>query len=140
MRPSATGTARAFDGSTFRVPPAVADEIPNGAFSDVRRVFDDNHLCERDRYKRPFLDLQVVECRGSEKHPSPTLEELDRFFVVLRSVPGLEAAEVPPLPRLGIFLPRIEPILAGLELSDHGCPPAGRSPGDDPLITFVAND
>jgi hypothetical protein len=46
-------------------------------------------------------------------------EELNGALVFFRRAPGPESAEVPPPAGLGIDLPRIEPIFARCELSNH---------------------
>src|SRR5919202_1197096 len=48
------------------------------------------------------------------------LEELHRALVLLGRRARLERAEVLPLPGLGILLPRVQAVLARLELADHG--------------------
>jgi hypothetical protein len=46
-------------------------------------------------------------------------EVLHLTFVLFCLLARLKRTQVPPLSGLGIDLPRIEPVLAGLELSDH---------------------
>ena len=48
-----------------------------------------------------------------------SFEILDRFFVFLGRSFRLEGAEIPSLAGFGIFLPRIQSVLAGLKFSDH---------------------
>ena len=49
----------------------------------------------------------------------PSLEELDGPLVLLRRGQGVERAQIPPLARLRILLPRVEPIPAVSQLSNH---------------------
>src|SRR5439155_14683773 len=47
------------------------------------------------------------------------LDELHGALVGLRRLARLERSEVPPLPGLGVGLPRIEPVFARLQLANH---------------------
>jgi hypothetical protein len=47
-------------------------------------------------------------------------EELDGALVFLGCAARLERAEVSPAAALGVNLPRVESILAGLQFADHG--------------------
>src|SRR4051794_5429393 len=59
----------------------------------------------------------------------PVLEELDGALVLLGRLPGGERAEVPPLAGPGVHLPRVQPVLAGLEFANHVSAPAVRRAG-----------
>src|ERR1700761_3700181 len=48
------------------------------------------------------------------------LEVLHGTLVLGGRVAGLEGAEVPALPGLGVLLARVEAVFAALELTDHG--------------------
>ena len=47
-------------------------------------------------------------------------EILNRAFVFLRRSLGLERPEISSFSGLWIFLPRVQPILAGFQFPDHG--------------------
>lgn len=50
------------------------------------------------------------------------LKILHRTLVCLRGLSGSKRAEVPPTAGLGIFLARIQSVLAGLQFSNHKLP------------------
>jgi hypothetical protein len=57
---------------------------------------------------------------GSPVRSSPfTFEVLYCAFVLFGTFAGIERAEVLPLAGLRIYFARIEPVLTGLQLSDH---------------------
>src|SRR5690348_8371567 len=49
----------------------------------------------------------------------PTLEELDRAFVLQSGGPAGKRAEIAALASLGVFLARVQAVLAGFEPADH---------------------
>jgi hypothetical protein len=65
--------------------------------------------------------------RADESTPlaPATLEELHRALVLLGRLPARKRAEVAALAGARVLLARIEPVLARLELADHG--PSGCS-------------
>jgi hypothetical protein len=48
-----------------------------------------------------------------------SLEVLDSALVLFRGGSGLEGAQVAPLARFGVFLPRVEAILTGSKFTNH---------------------
>src|SRR5262245_1122908 len=62
---------------------------------------------------------------GAVPGGSVPLEELDRLLVLFGGGSRVERAEVSSLPRLGIFLAGIEPVLPRLQLSNHFTPARG---------------
>src|SRR4051794_18565100 len=63
------------------------------------------------------------------------LEVLHRAFVLLGGGAGAEGAQIAALAGLRILLARVEPVLAGFQLADHGGPP---SPITRPITRWVA--
>src|SRR4029077_1710687 len=58
------------------------------------------------------------------------LEELHGALVFFRGLAGVEGAEVPPLPGDAVDLARIQPVLPGFQLANHGTQPScGASSG-----------
>src|SRR5438128_10513305 len=54
-----------------------------------------------------------------QSNESMPFEILHRSFAILGCTSRLECAQIPSLPRLRIFLPRIQSIAAGFKFSDH---------------------
>src|SRR6202011_4639121 len=61
-----------------------------------------------------------LRSRQSQLLLPAALEELYGALVLLRRRARLERTEVAPLPRLGILLARVQPILARLQFPNHG--------------------
>jgi hypothetical protein len=72
--------------------------------------------------------LQGNEIRRHRQLTSPMLEVLNGAFVSFGRFPRAESSEIPPLPRLGVPLSRIQPEFSGFQFSNHPTSVAGFLP------------